>query len=320
MSWIKDNKFMVALGGGTLVGAALLYYMGAEQITAYDQAKADFDAAQGEAARYEKTALYPKAENEAGKRKALAEYRQATESIQSAFNAYRSKDLTNVSPQDFTNSVKSANEEIVKAAAASGTKLPEAFFCGFESYKSALARGNSTGILSYELDGIKTLMLELTKSGATELKNLYRQPLIEEEGQVYNALGPDVARKMPLEITFSGKEDSMRKFLSSISKKTDQYFVIRSIAVHNQKKEAPKVSDAKFDKPAASTTPSNDLFGGGFVLPGETPATPAAENKEAAPPPTADSSRILSQVLGNEEIQVFLRLDYMQFLPAKKLP
>ena len=28
MSWIKDNKFVVALGSGTLVGAVLLFVVG----------------------------------------------------------------------------------------------------------------------------------------------------------------------------------------------------------------------------------------------------------------------------------------------------
>jgi hypothetical protein len=44
------------------------------------------------------------------------------------------------------------------------------------------------------------------------------------------------------------------------------------------------------------------------------PAAPAATSKPAA------SGRILNQILGDEEIQVFLRIDVLQFLPAKELP
>jgi hypothetical protein len=104
------------------------------------------------------------------------------------------------------------------------------------------------------------------------------------------------------------------------------------------KKDPPRSSDAKFDKPAAPvSTPADEVFGGGFVLPGEEPKTedkktvPGTAPKKTVPgttppltpapaPAVADSSRILSQVLGNEEVQVFVRLDLMQFLPAKKLP
>jgi hypothetical protein len=57
------------------------------------------------------------------------------------------------------------------------------------------------------------------------------------------------------------------------------------------------------------------------VLPGDDAAAPAPA-AETAPEASkaADSSRILAQVLGNEQVQVFLRLDVLQFLPAKKLP
>jgi hypothetical protein len=40
----------------------------------------------------------------------------------------------------------------------------------------------------------------------------------------------------------------------------------------------------------------------------------------APAPKTADTGRILAQVLGNEEIHVFIRLDFLSFLPAQKLP
>ena len=91
-----------------------------------------------------------------------------------------------------------------------------------------------------------------------------------------------------------------------------------------RRRTPPRAADAKFDKPkAAKVGTAADVFGG-FVLPGEEPAAGDAKPEEAAAPAPevapADSSRILSQVLGNEELEVFLRLDLMQFLPAKKLP
>jgi hypothetical protein len=323
MSWIKDNKFLVALGGGTLIGAILLFLAGSKGASRYDQAKEEFDAAASEASTFERLALYPRPENRDGKSKALDEYRQATEALQAAFESFRPKEIVNVSPQDFTNRLKSANDEVLKAFGDSETKVPEAFFCGFEDYKTSLARGNATGLLEYQLGGIKNLMLALAKSGATELKNLHRPPLPEEQGNPWQPQPSDVARPLPLEITFTGSEKSMRHFLSTIAKPDRQYVVIRSMRVTNTRKDPPRAADAKFDKPApapAAAPPAADVFGGAFVLPGDQPA--AGNAGEAAPKPAApvDSSRILAQVLGNEEVQVFLRLDVLQFLPAKKLP
>ena len=258
-----------------------------------------------------------------GKRKALLEYRQATESLQAAFGKYRPKELKNVSPQEFTNQLKAVNEEVRKTLVDAGTKVPDPFFCGFENYQTTLARGNATGILHYQLEGIKTLILALAKASPSELKNFYRPPLAEEDGREPASQGADVARPLPLEITFVGPEKSLRTFLSELIKLPSHYVVIRSLAVTNSKKDPPRAADAKFDKPPAAAHAATDVFGGGFVLPSEEPKA-ASKKPAAAPAPApvveADSSRMLAQVLGNEEVQVFLRLDLMQFLPAKKLP
>jgi hypothetical protein len=325
MSWIKENKFIVALVGGTLVGVIALYWVGSSGATRYQEAKSQFDEAAAEASGFERLALYPKTENRDGKRKALDEYRKSTETLQSAFERFRPKELKNISPQEFTVRLKAADDEIRKAFEASGTTVPDAFFVGFEGYKTSLARANTTGILDYQLSAIKNVLLELAKARPSELKNLHRPSLPEENGQTFTPPANAVARPLPLEITFIGPERTAREFLSSIVKPENQFLVVRALRITNTKKDPPRAADAKFDKPAAAkSSAAADVFGGGFVLPGDD-TVPGDEEKpaEVAAPAAAapaDSSRILAQVLGNEEVQVFVRLDLFQFLPAKKLP
>lgn len=323
MSWFKDNKFLAILGGATLLSTIVLFVVGSKGGGRYDQAKEEFDAAVSEASSYERLPLYPRAENRDGKSKALDEYRKATEELQAAFEPYRSEKPANVSPQQFTDQLKAVNEELLKAFADSNTKLPEEFFSGFERYKTELARSEATGILGQQLQSIKTLLLALAKSGPSELKNLHRPGLPEEEGRAYEPQPAQVARPLSLEITFTGPEKSARHFLSAISKPDSQYVVIRTLRVSNAKKDPPRAADAKFDKPTAATTTTatavSDFFGGALALPteGEEGET---EKPAPRPAPKTDSSRILAQVLGNEEIQVFIRLDVMNFLPAQPLP
>ena len=326
MSWIKENKFVVALGGGTLVIAIVLLFVGSKGASKYEQAEAGFNEAFGEANSFVKGPLYPSNENLNGKKKAIDEYRKSVDSIQGAFEPFRPKEIKNSTPQDFTNHLIAVDAEVRKAFENSETKLPENFFCGFEGYKTSLARGNATGILDYQLSGVKNVMLALAASGATELKNLHRPALPEESGAEFKPAPTDVARPLPLEVTFMAPEKSVRAFLSSITKAEGQYVIVRSLRITNAKKEAPKASDAKFEKPAAAPATA-DVVGGAFVLPGEEPAAPGGEAGapagEAAPAPApapSNSNRILAQVLGNEELLVFVRLDLMQFLPAKKLP
>lgn len=326
MSWIKENKFIAGLAGGTFLGAIILLFVGSLGSSKYDQAKEKFDTASGEAAGYEKSPLYPKVENKAGKSKALGEYRQAVETLQTVFEPFRPKEIKNSSPQEFTDRLLAANTEIRKAFTDAGTVVPEPFFVGFERYKTTLAPGNITGILDYQLKSVTRLMLAMSAAKMGELKNVYRPTLPEEDGQTFTAADTAAARNFPFELTFTGTEDSVRKFFSAITKPDDQYVVIRSLRIGNMKKDPPRAADAQFEKPEASATKAAaaggaDIFSGGFVLPGETPPAAAgkAEDTTAASQPV-DSSRILSQVLGMEQIQVFVRLDLLEFLPAKKLP
>ena len=319
MSWIKDNKFIVALGGGTMAGVIVLLFAGFKGSGDYAQAKEKFDTAAAEAGDFERLALYPQAANRDAKRKSLEGYRQSVDSLQTAFEAFRPKEITNIAPQEFTTRLLAANAEVRKAFEDTGGSVPEAFFVGFEGYKTTLAPEKTTGVLDYQLSSIKNLLLALAKNQSVTLKNLHRPALPEEEGRGYAPAAITVARAFPLEITFTGSEKSIREFLSSITQPKNQYVVIRSLRVTNEKKDPPNTADAKFAPPAAADEENSDAISGGFVLPNETTPSPATALVEKAPK-APDTSRILIQVLGNEKVQVFLRLDVLQFLPAKKLP
>lgn len=324
MSWIKENKFLALLGGGTLVGVVLLYVVGSQGASRYADAKAAYDAAGEEVTKYEKNPLYPKKEYRDAKSKALEDYKRSLEALQSEFKPFQSAEITNMSPQEFTDRLLAANSETRTAFQENSVKFPESYFNGFAKYKTSLASESSTGILNYQLGVIKELMIDLAKARPTELKNLYRPDLPEETGKAYVA-GDAVARAFPLEITFFGTEKSVRSFLTAITKSEKNYLVIRCLRISNQKKDPPRAADAHFDKPAAAAAPAagGGIFGGNFVFPGDEPGT-GDKLKNEAPvdltPKFENSARILSQVLGTEELQVFIRLDVLQFLPAKKLP
>jgi hypothetical protein len=316
MSWIKENKFLATLSGGTLLGAALLAFVGLQGNSKYSKLKESFDTAATEASEFEGQSLYPVPENRDGKSKALENYKQAVGAVQAAFEPFRPKEIKDISPQQFTDRLLAANTEVRSAFEEAGTKLPDPFFLGYERYKTSLASGTTTGVLDYQLSSVKNLMLALAKAGASEVKNLYRPNLPEEENLVYTPATGEVARRYPLEITFTGSEKSVRQFFSSISKAQNEFVVIRSLRITNDKKDPPRTSDVKFEKAEAPASSSATGDTGGFVFPGQD-VKPAAET---AAKPMADSSQILSQILGKEKVQVFLRLDLLQFLPAKKLP
>lgn len=304
MSWFQENKFAATVGTITLAGSALLGAFGLMKVKEKNSAEENFRAAQEKAVDFEKLSLYPSQANLDAKVKALKEFSATTEALQSSFNNFRNTSATNSTPQEFASVLQKSNEEIKAELKKANVKFPDSLFLGFESYASALAKDKSTGVLTYQLGAIKTLMSEISKAELTEIKNIHRNKLAEEEGQEYKADANAAYRVLPLELTVAGSEASTRAFINALIDQKQYFYSIKNIRITNSKKAAPLTTEAKFDN-AASTAKST-----GFSLPGES-NTPSGGDSGAS---------VLAQIAGNETIVTFLQLEIHQFTPAKALP
>lgn len=331
MNWIKNNPFVSALAGITLVICAILIFFALRGSARYEEAKTGFEEAYQGVSGSERIPLYPTAENRDGKRKALNEYRESVTELRSMFDKYRPDDLKNLSTQEFTGQLKAATTEVTNALQEAGVQVPDGFFMGFESYRDQLAQSDATGVLNFELGGIKNVMLNLGSAHPSSLIQLYREPLPEETGGAYTPPENAVARTYGFELVFKGSEAAVRTFLSSLGDTDSYYYIIRTLKIQNERSAPPRVADAMFETAAAAevTPAASDAFGGAFVLPEAAAADegPVAEAPEAEPAEPAvveaspvDTSRILAQVLGSEELIVFIRFDLVMFLPAQELP
>lgn len=325
MSWIQENRFAAALGGITAVAAVGLIFWGASAGSKYSKAKEDYEAAYSEANAMENGPLYPSQDKVLEKKKALGEYREGVEELQKAFGAFRSGELPLIDPSEFTDNLKNARDAAAEALANAGTEVPPQFFLGFESYTNSPVRKEATGILGYQMDAVAELFKGLAAAKPARLLNVFRPALDEESGKVFDAKDKTF-RALPIEIAFNGTEASLRDFLSSLDDSGKYYYVIRSIRISNEKQKAPTATDAEFkqagDEADAGGAGAADAFaGGGFVLPDDTPAEEApAEEPAAEAPAPVDEGRILQQVLGSEKVNVFLRIDILQFLAPQELP
>jgi hypothetical protein len=310
MSWIKENPFVATLGGITLVGTAGLLLVGNHFGSKYQQSLDEYTADAQLVAEGEKLALYPKQENLDAKKKALRDYRDSISKLQIAFDKYRPVAPKPVTSQEFTDNLREADAKVREAFAAANTKLPDAFFLGFETYKGTVARDNATGVLNYQLGAVSELFQALAKAAPSEVKNVHRPKLVEEEGGKFDDPAA-VSRALPIEVTFRGTEKSVRQFLSDLASSGTHFYVIRTIRVTNDKLVGPLPAEIRFEEtPAPGASPEGTT---GIVLPGEAAVQPA----QVA---VTDSSRKLIQLLGAEQLNVFLRIDILQFLPTKELP
>lgn len=332
MNWIKSNPFVAGLAGITVLLCGVLYFLASKWGTHHAEAKAGFDEAFQAVSTAESIPLYPTREHVAGKSKALADHRQAIEDLRGLFSAYRPEALENVSPQAFTDRLKIAQQEVSDAFGKAEAELPENFYLGFEGYRNTLAQSGATGTLLYQLGGVKQALVKLAEARPSSLIKIHREAVVEENGGTHQSAPNDVARYFPFEFTFRGSESSVREFITALGSTESHYFIIRCLKIQNERDTQPKVADAKFEAAAAAdkaadvaaANPFGDAF---FGVAEEEPAAeaPADEEVPEAPPADApavevDTTRILAQVLGSEELIVFVRFDLAMFLPAKELP
>ena len=344
--WIKENKFAAGLLAVAIAAIIGTYFFSGSKSDAYDKAKADYDQKSGNYASLIRTEPFPNGTNQEAYRKSVVAYRGQVEGLQQSLLAFRPKEFKKIRPADFTTRIVEVGTKLKGAYDAAGIKYPAKWQLGFETYTSSPPKDGATDFLNYELDALSWLYDTLAKSGPSELLNVYRTRLPVEDGQAMGGqpqgnnnrrnrgkAGPSKPYySLPVELTFRGGESSLRKFLSELTSSKGYFFIVRSIRVQNAKVEiSPKKSDADFKPVVAPGGGEADPFEGfEFVIPGEeaepegeeAPVDDAADEEPIVPgaPKVGSGEKILGQVLGAEELNVFLQLELILFRDNVKLP
>ncbi|MCU0795502.1 MAG: Amuc_1100 family pilus-like protein [Akkermansiaceae bacterium] len=330
----QDQKFPIVLGTITALATGGMLYWGMKSGSAYETAKADYDSAVSDISRLNREAIPPTEDNRRGIEKSVSDFRGEVEKLQKAFDVYRATKLEGMDPTAFQEKVLASTKAAKAKFEQTQTEVPEAFYLGFTEYTEKLPQANQTGLLDYQLTAYEELFAKLAEAAPVKILNVHREPLPEESGKAPNLEGA-AYRTHSIEISFSGREDTLRQFMASLDDSEKHFFVVRSLRVINERGTAPNAKDARFEQPKEAKAAGDNPFGGGdnaFVFPEEEEddAKPAdgeeeadeeaAEEEEEAPAAPADSGEILKQVLGSETIRVFLRIDLLQFLEPRALP
>lgn len=345
MNWAKENKFEAGLLVLAIAAAIGTWFFAGSKTEQYDEAKDRFDMAATQLNNLEGRKPYPNQENLDDRKKSVLAYRGKVEGLQNALTTFRPEEFKKVSPAEFTTKMNEVGESLHSLYDAKNIAYPEKWQMGFEPYTASPPRDEATAHLKFQLDAMEWLFKELAAAGPSELLNVYRAPLPVEKGEPMQKKGDSTPFfEMPVEITFRGRESALREFLSTLADSKEYFFVVRSVRVQNTKADkAPRTSDVKFDNAPVGLPAGGDPFEGfdGLSFPTDpepaTPEDPAAPADGGAgdgaddggvepapvvpaPAPAAEGERILGQVLGAEELHVFLRLDLILFKANVNLP
>jgi hypothetical protein len=262
MKWFQQNRaFGILLIGSAisaLLVAALLYW----RWSTWRDARQGFQQVSGERYRLGSLDPFP---NDANYRK-LQGY---LERYSAALDKFK-KDLKGevaaappLAPNEFQSRLRQAVVATVDRARANNVKLPDRFQLGFDEFIRAMPDTAVTPLLGQELSQIQMLINILLDAKVDSVTSFHRAPLPQEHGtspkstptpppargrKPASARTPAKPGSTPepiliernlVDISFKAAPSAARKVLNEIMASTGQFFIIRTLYVHNEKDKGP---------------------------------------------------------------------------------
>ena len=337
MNWIKQNTFEAVLLIVVIAAAIGIVFFGMSSGKAYQEAKERFDSAESSVANMERGKPFPNPQNVDRRTDEVGAFRDQVSGLQENLLKFRPSELEKVSPAEFGTRVTATSEKLRALYDEQKITYPEEWRTGFEAYTTASAKDAATPYLNFQLKALEALFTDLAKAEPSELVNVYRGKLPVETGQSMDGEEEQPRRGrsrrrgapkeeakpyyvMPVEITFRGRERAVREFLSAVAGSENYFTSIRSIRVRNTNESPPRTSDAEFEGGLDTGDDDEDEGFGNFESLFGTGEEEEGEEEEEVEEEDTSSEQILGQVLGAEELNVFVQLELLLFKDDVELP
>jgi hypothetical protein len=301
MKWFQHNRalgtLLIVSGVCVLLGAALLYW----RWSVWSEAKQTFDQATAERNRLQGLNPFP---NDANYRKLqgyLERYNAALDKFKEELKAEVAP-APPLPPNEFQSRLRQASLAAEDRARTNNVKLPDKFQLGFDEFARTMPGTAVAPLLGQELSQVQMLINILLDAKVDSITSFRRRPLPEERGasptptpspgqRVATAAKPGgtptpklIERNM-VEISFKAAPGAARKVLNEITSATGQFFIIRTLYVHNEKDKGPPHE--------------------------RTGAPTPAPNPQASP--GQQGAGALNFIVGNEHIEVSATIEMLRF-------
>ena len=284
MKWFQQNRwlgtFLIIFGICVLFAGFLLYWTRGN----WSDARQAFDKTAAERSRLQRLDPFPNDANY-GKLKVLLEnYSVALDKFKEELKKEAVPE-TPLAPNEFQSRLRQAAIATLNRAHANNVKLPDKFELGFDEFTTALPKTSMAPLLGQELSQIQMLINVLLDAKVDSVTSFHRAPLPEERGvspapaatptlgrkgsaargakpAEPSATPPELLKRNVVDLTFKAAPAVARKVLNEIASSTGQFFIIRTLYVHNEKDKGPPREKAAEPNPspseqAASKQPGN---------------------------------------------------------------
>ncbi|HEX8280712.1 MAG TPA: Amuc_1100 family pilus-like protein [Chthoniobacterales bacterium] len=303
MSWFQQNRFLgsflIGLGVATL--AALFFVWSAKG--GFEEARARFDENAAELDRLQRLTPFPSDAN-------LRKMKTQADDYGAELNRLKEELKTRVlpvapmAPNEFQSRLRQAITSLGEKARANRVKLPDNFFLGFEEFASALPDTAAAPLLGQQLAQAELLLNILIDARIEALTSFRRVPAAELAAAAPTppaaaaaaaarrptpaaSPGPQLIERSTVEASFISSPGAARRALTHRAAVPQQFSVLRTLHVLNEKDKGPA-------RDAAGASGSA--------------AAPAAA---ASPAPGANSA--LNFIVGNERVQTSARIEMLKF-------
>jgi hypothetical protein len=293
VNWFRQNRwlgiFFALFGGLTLLSLLFVWWARAGLVGA----SAQFDDSLKELTRLERLDPFPNDVNYDKLKVHLDNYSATLDKVKDELKT-RMLPVGPLAPNEFQARLRQATTAVAEKARTNKVKLPPAFHMGFDEYTAALPNNTAAPLLGQELAQISLLVSYVIDARVDSLISLRRIPLPEERpGLAAGAAtttpksvaqqtgaatgGPRVIDRSAVDVTFFGPSAAARRVLNQITSSSQQFFIVRTLYVRNEKGSGP----------------------------------PREEPGKTQPSPTPAGA--LNFIVGNEHVQVSARVEMLRF-------
>jgi hypothetical protein len=289
VNWFRHNRwlgtFLIVFGVITLV--LLLFLWRAR--SGFAEANGRLTESLNERDRLEGLNPFPNDANYEKMKVHLKNYGDTLEKVKEDLKT-RTLPVTSLAPNEFQARLRQVTLVEAEKARASKVKLPPSFHMAFDEYTARLPETSAAPLLGQELSQIALLVDYLITARIDSLNSMRRTPLPEERGATApppaakpgatpggSTATPVMFERNIVDLTFSASSAAARKVLNQIASSSQQFYIIRTLYVRNEKEKGPPREEGA-----------------------RTQATPA---------PNA----ALSFIVGNEHIEVSVRIEMLRF-------
>lgn len=259
MNWLRQNPKLglVAIVTGCAAAAAI-YFIYTFQ-SDYTAATEEYNEKTSTLARLRAGKPFPDKENLEKVGAELKDAEATMDSLSQVLAKQSSVLEPNLDPQKFQDRLNKAVSSITDAAHAAGTKLPDAFYLGFDRYRTELPGVAVAPLLGQQLAAITSAVKKLLDARVESIDALSRRPLPSESAARQDGAGKDGQRKeetaaarlglAPFDIVFTGDQSRCHEAFMGIMT-ADPILFVRLVGIVNSSPEPPSKTGEKAEKPA----------------------------------------------------------------------